>query len=356
MTIANLPRRAPGRDPITVGVRPHQSRGPGAFLLLLSALAGCSGPTAPDGPPPLLEALPRSLTASETATIAASNQFAFDLLNRIVTTNPAENAFVSPLSVSLALGMVMDGARGQTRDDMAATLGFGTLPQADINDGYRTLIDLLQTLDDQVEFRIANSVWTRQGFPVKQTFLDDAAHYFDAKAASLDFASPAALNTINGWVSEKTNGKIPKILSSIESDEILFAVNAIYFKGLWRDQFKKSETASATFHATTGDQSVPFMHRVTEGTPYYQTADFEAVDLWYGNSAHTMTIVLPKPTTTATDLARQFTASGFAAVAAGLHPAEVEPGCRASPSSTAGASWTTSRRSGWGSRSPIWRT
>jgi serpin B len=326
--LRHLQFQAPDRDPITVGVRPHQSRGLGAFLSPLAGLglliAACSSPTEPSGPPPLLEALPRALSTAESAAIAANNQFAFQLLQRVVGADPAENTFIAPLSVSLALGMVMDGARGPTRDAMAATLGFGALPQPEINEAFRTLMALFGGLDEQIDFIIANSIWTAAGYPVEAAFLDDARRYFDAEARSLDFASASALATINGWVNDKTKGRIPTILDRIDDAEVLFAVNAIYFKGLWRTQFKKSETASGAFHAADGTtRTVPFMHR-TEDTPFYRGADFEAVDLWYGNGAFTMTVIVPSGTATATSLATRLTAADFQAIAAGLHDTKVD--------------------------------
>lgn len=295
-----------------------------ARALLALTLAGCAGTTDPSGPPPLLEVLPRPLSSAETVAVAANNRFAFDLLARVVADDPVENAFLSPLSVSLALGMVMNGARGATRDAMAATLGFGAAPQAGINDAYRTLIELLRGLDGQVEFTIANSLWAAQDYPVSPGFLDDARRYFDAEVRTLDFASAATLGTINGWVSGKTGGRIPAILDHIAPEEVLFAVNAIYFKGLWRDQFPKQATAAGPFHAAGGaTRTVPFMAR-TEDTPYYQGPDFQAVDLWYGAGAHTMTLVVPTGTTTANALAARLDAAGFAEIAAGMRTIKVD--------------------------------
>lgn len=297
------------------------------FLTMAALLlAGCGGATDPDpaGPPPLLERLPRNLSGAETAAIAASNGFAFDLLGRATAAQPGANVFLSPLSVTMALGMVMNGARGETRDAMATTLGFGSLPQADINQGYRSLIDLLSDLDSEVEFTIANSLWTRQGYPVLAPFTVDARQYFDAEARSLDFGSPGAVDVINDWVKTKTNGKIPTILNSIRQEEILFAVNAIYFKGRWRTQFKPADTRPGTFtKASGGSQSVSFMHR-TEDTPYFRGQDFELVDLWYGAGAHTLTVILPAAGTTAAALATRFTAGEFAAAVGSLHTTKVD--------------------------------
>ncbi|MFN0177950.1 MAG: serpin family protein [Gemmatimonadales bacterium] len=294
------------------------------LALLLLAAAGCRSTTDPSDQVPLLTALPRALSTGEQAAIAANNGFAFRLANALVAAQPAENVFVSPLSVSFALGMVLNGAQGDTRDSMATTLGFGALPQAEINESYRTLIALLLGLDSRVEYTIANSLWAHQGFPIKQAFLDDARRFFDAEARAIDFGASSAVSTINGWVNDKTRGKIPTIIEQIDSNEILFAINAIYFKGLWRDQFKKAETAPGTFHrAGGGTQTVPFMHRLVK-TPYRQGANFQAVDLWYGAGAHTMTVVVPAAGVSIDQVIRGLDRTGWDALTGGLQPLDVD--------------------------------
>jgi len=267
---------------------------PYAVATLGIALAvACSGATEPrPQPSPVLEALPRALSAGEQKIIAANNEFSFALFRQLGAAESDSNVFVSPLSASMALGMAMTGASGTTFDEMRATLGFGTTSESEIDQGYKSLITLLRGLDPGVDFRIANSIWTREGFPVTPAFLDAGRTWFDAQAASLDFASPTAVKSINDWVSTATAGKIPTILDQIKSDEVMFLINAIYFKGSWRAKFDPALTIDAPFHGIAGDQPMKLMHR--EGTiRYMQTPAFSAVDLPYGNSAYSMSVVLP---------------------------------------------------------------
>jgi serpin B len=267
---------------------------PHAVAALGIALAlACSSATEPSpGPGPVLEALPRALSAGEQKIIAANNDFSFSLFRRLGAAQSDSNVFVSPLSASMALGMAMTGASGTTFDEMRATLGFGAASEPEIDQGYKSLIALLRGLDPGVDFRIANSIWTREGFPVTPSFLDASRTWFDAQAASLDFASPSAVKSINDWVSTATAGKIPTILDQIRSDEVMFLINAIYFKGSWRAKFDPALTTDGPFHGVAGDQPAKLMHR--EGTiRYLQTAAFSAVDLPYGNSAYSMSVVLP---------------------------------------------------------------
>ena len=267
---------------------------PYAVATLGIALAvACSGATEPrPQPSPVLEALPRALSAGEQKIIAANNEFSFSLFRQLGAAESDSNVFVSPLSASMALGMAMTGASGTTFDEMRATLGFGTTSESEIDQGYKSLITLLRGLDPGVDFRIANSIWTREGFPVTPAFLDAGRTWFDAQAASLDFASPNAVKSINDWVSTATAGKIPTILDQIKSDEVMFLINAIYYKGSWRAKFDPALTIDAPFHGIAGDQPMKLMHR--EGTVrYLQTPTFSAVDLPYGNSAYSMSVLLP---------------------------------------------------------------
>ena len=292
-------------------------------LSILGTTIGCSGGT-PTEPPALLQTLPRPLTAAERQTIAASNGFAFALLREIDRTQPDANLFVSPLSVSLSLGMAMNGARGSTLDSMRTTLGVGGLSLSDINTSYRDLIQLLQGLDSRIEFAIANSMWSRQDFPIEAAFTEAGRSYFDAEVRSLDFSSPTAVKTINDWIAGKTRNRITNMLSAIGDAEILFLINAIYFKGAWRDRFNSAETQQAPFAGVGAEPGTAWlMHQLLEH-PYYGGADFEAVDLLYGNGAYSMTVLLPRNGKTVNDVVRGLDASRWATLTRELQKTKVD--------------------------------
>jgi serpin B len=264
-------------------------------LAALSLAVACSSNTAPETetPSPTLDALPRALTTGEQKVIGAANDFSFALFRRLSAARADSNVFTSPLSASMALGMSMNGAAGTTYDEMRAILGFGaSATETEIGESYKSLITLLRGLDPGVDFRIANSIWYRTGFPVQPAFLDAGRNWFDAQVSALDFDGPNAPRTINDWVSTSTAGKIPTIVDRIEDDQVMFLINAIYFKGSWRARFDPTRTIDATFHGIASDQPARLMHR--DGTiRHLQTADFSAVDLPYGNSAYSMTVLLP---------------------------------------------------------------
>jgi len=270
-------------------------------------------------PPPLLTSLPRSLSPTEADLVAAGNGFGFDLLRRARGTGVDSNIFLSPISATMALGMTLNGAAGLTLDSMRVALHLGIASQSEVNAGFRSLIDLLRSLDSTSEFRIANSIWATIGIPWRPEFLDAGRTSFDAEIRSLDLQAPATPGIINDWVKEKTNGKIPTILDQISSDEVMFLINAIYFKGQWRLGFDPKRTAPGTFQPALGPvQTVPMMSLEPDTLRYGAAPGVELVELLYGNGAFAMTIVLPQPGRTLADLTEGLNAARWAEWTAGL--------------------------------------
>lgn len=252
---------------------------------------GCSDPNGPGARQ--IDALPRPLTSAEQKLVAGSNAFAFDFFREVNNGQKNTNVFVSPLSASMALGMTANGAAGTTYDAMRNALRLGTTSKAEVNEGYKSLIALLRGLDNTTDFRIANSIWYESTFPFNAPFLADSKSFFDATVSGLDFKNPSSLATINSWVSESTEKKIPAILDNIDPSEVMFLINAIYFKGSWQTKFDKSQTVDAPFMAYDGTRpTVPLMNQ-SASLKLASAPDFVAIDLPYGNSAFTMTVLLP---------------------------------------------------------------
>jgi len=248
------------------------------------------------GPPAQLTRLPRELTADEVRVSQAANQFAFSLFRRLSDALPDSNVFVSPFSVTMSLGMTMNGANGTTLEQMRSTLGFGASELAEINAGYRGLMSLESGLDPSTTFTIANSVWYRAGYPVHQSFLDVVKATFDAEVKASPFDA-ATVGQVNEWVSANTRGKIPTILDAVSPNDVMFLINAIYFKGSWRDRFDPANTRDGTFQTIEGTpQTVKMMYRPDgAGKVSLGWSDVgEMGELTYGNGAFVMTVVLPR--------------------------------------------------------------
>jgi len=239
---------------------------------------------------------PRALTAAEKHVVESDNKFGLRLFREIVKQEKDSNVFISPLSVSMALGMTYNGAEGATEEAMRNVLELAGLTEQEINESYRSLIDLLTQLDPQVIFEIANSIWCREGFPVKEEFININRTYFDAEVAALDFNKPDASKTINGWVDEKTHGKITEIVSDpIDPETVMFLINAIYFKGAWTCEFDEEDTREDWFTLPDGSQIRCQMMRREDEFSYLENDLFQAIDLPYGNEKFSMTVFLPKP-------------------------------------------------------------
>jgi serine protease inhibitor len=300
-------------------------------LLVVATLQGCTpkdmltGPGEPGGRPDPITELPRTLTAPELEIIGASNRFAFELLRGVAAGEHGPNVFLSPLSATMALGMTMNGARGETFEGMRSALGFGALDRGAIGASYRSLIDLLLGLDPHVQMQIGNSIWLRQGFPLHENFVASSRSLFDAEVTELDFADPGAPAVINRWVSESTNGRIPDIVEEIDPAVMLYLINAIYFKGNWTEPFDPRETHDAEFHLREGGRTtVPLMYRSGANVRYVRTEEVEIVDLPYGGEAYSMTLVLPGSGRTVDDLVQALDSQRWNDWISSLHPASID--------------------------------
>jgi len=234
------------------------------------------------------------LTMAEKSLVKSDNKFGFKLFKEIIKEQEDKNVFISPLSVSMALGMTYNGANGNTQEAMQSTLELSGLTLQEINESYENLTKLLTNLDPKVKFQIANSIWYRERFPVEDEFIDINKTYFDAEVRGLDFSAPNAPNIINGWVNEKTNGKIEKIVDgAIHPLTMMFLINAIYFKGTWTYEFDESQTRDDVFTLPDGSKK-PCKMMMQEGElRYFENGDFQAIDLPYGDGGFSMTLFLP---------------------------------------------------------------
>lgn len=296
-------------------------------LLLVAGLLGCSDTVAPDAAdqaerdaPPVI-----TLTAQQQRLIEADNAFGLDLFRMLSEAAPDTNVFASPLSVSMALGMTLNGADGETRAEMERTLRLAGLSPDEINASYHTLIDLLTTLDDDVRFEIANSIWYRDTFSVEQAFLDLNTAHFDAAVQALDFDGPEAPNRINAWVDEKTHGKISQIVDGpIDPQTVMYLINAVYFNGDWTHPFDEEMTRDDAFTQADGTTTpVRMMAMYDASFPYLAHDAFQAVDLPYGDSLFTMTIFLPREGVSIDDFVDTLDADDWNAWTAALSPTKL---------------------------------
>lgn len=233
------------------------------------------------------------LSRAEEQLANESVDFAFRLFQQVNSTEQQSNWMISPLSASMALGMMTNGAAGNTLEEMKTTLGFSNFDLNGMNAYYKKLVAELLDLDNTTQLGIANSVWIKEGVPINETFIKVNQEMYDAKVSNLDFASPEAKSIVNNWCADKTNNTIKDVTSSLSANMKFTLINALYFKGIWEEKFEKTNTREETFTNADGSQSeVPMMNQ-KEHFLYTYNDDFYIAEFPYGNTAFSMVILLP---------------------------------------------------------------
>jgi len=257
------------------------------FVLLLILVFGCdvTDPTEPT----------RELSSAEKELIEADNSFGIKLFKGLNGEEPESNIFISPLSISMALGMTYNGAAGSTEEAMRTTLEFVNLSGDEINESYKSLIELLEGIDSDVEFNIANSIWYRDDRTFEQDFFNRCGDYFDARVSGLDFGKPQeAKDTMDNWVDENTNGKIEEIVDYVDPiNDMMFLINAIYFNGTWTYRFDEEDTKDEPFYLSGGGTKECKMMEVLSEFKCFKDSNTQVIDIPYGDGNYSMTAVIP---------------------------------------------------------------
>jgi serpin B len=193
----------------------------------------------------------------------------------------------------MALGMTMNGANGETKNVMKKALHVQELGQKSINESYASLIELLSSADPKVDMKLANSIWTRKGFLVQEEFTKTCKAFFKARVDSLDFSNSSAVDRINQWISDNTEGLIDAIIEGqIPDNVVMYLINAIYFKGNWRYRFDPENTTKDEFRFGGEAVNVDMMSQENDFSAYISD-QVRLLDLPYGDSLFTMTLMMP---------------------------------------------------------------
>ena len=290
-------------------------------LFIVALAASCTNQNEPIPVPK--DAEPIVLRAALEKRVAQDNEFAFDLFKKTIDDSGETNVFVSPLSVSIALGMAWNGANGETKTQMETALKMSGMSVNDINDYYKIMQTTLPTIDPTTKLSIANSLWYRTGFPVKSNFLTVNSTYFNAEVRELDFEKAWAVDTINNWCSRKTNKLIPTIIEIIPNDAMMYLINAVYFKGIWRNKFDKKVTVESNFTNEAKQQVKVNMMYQKDTFNYTTDADAQYLDMPYGNKAFSMTVILPSGNKTTADILNNMTVEKWNSTLAQMTEREV---------------------------------
>ena len=224
----------------------------------------------------------------------SNNKFGFKVFKEIVKEQADDNIFISPMSISYALGMTFNGADGKTKEEMAKTLEFGNLTDSEINASFKALMKKLMELDPKVMMEIANSIWYRENVDVLKKFKEVNQDCFQAEIRNIDFSDQETVGIINNWVSENTKGKITEVIDEIDALAMMYLINAIYFKGSWTDEFNKERTREDKFFIAEEKSVLCKMMNTSNENLYFENDDFQAIELPYGKENFSMIVILPK--------------------------------------------------------------
>ncbi|MCH7559857.1 MAG: serpin family protein [Thaumarchaeota archaeon] len=222
--------------------------------------------------------------------------FVFAFYSEIAKDSPESNLFLSPFSISTAFSMAYEGAAGNTASEMQQVFGF----ISDDQKRRESISDTLARLDsknDLYKLQIANALWIKDGYQIKQDYLDTATTYYDSTVDNVDFVTNDGVNKINRWTSEKTQGKIKDVLAPDSTDELtrMVITNAIYFKGKWGNQFNPGNTSDKLFWLDKDKSvTVPMMKSPADMFNYYETKDLQAIKMYYVGGDISMIVLLPK--------------------------------------------------------------
>jgi len=219
-----------------------------------------------------------------------STRFAFKLFRELAY-GDGSNAFFSPASVMLCLGMVHEAAAAETRQAMAKALEISGLNPGNTEFAMAALKAPFRWRE-HVEVIGANSLWCSDRVQVRPEYAAKLRDVYDAEVATLDFGAADAVPRINAWVNQKTKGKISHIVDVLSPLTALVAVNAIYFKGRWTKPFERELTRDDLFTTATGQKKQLPMMRQSGRYSYYEDRESQTVVLCY-EGGMAMYVILP---------------------------------------------------------------
>ena len=262
------------------------------------------------------EQTPISLTQAEQQLVTSNNDFAFNLFRLAGPRVPSEPAgqepekgtILSPISITYALGMLNNGAAGETLQQINKVLGFNNADE--VNAFCKKMLTEAPYLDKLTKVQIANNIYVNKDYTLNPVFVEKANDFYNAQPETRDFADGKTRDVINQWASDHTEKMIEEVLSEDEfkPNAVSYLLNAIYFKGTWKEKFKKEETKEEAFKSA--GKKVPMMHQQKKFL-YADKGDYEALQLPYGNGAYSMTILLPKEGKSTYDIAQDLTAESW---------------------------------------------
>ena len=245
------------------------------------------------------------LTDAQKQAVGKNNDFAFNFY-RLLIQQPdikGKNIITSPLSVTYAIGMLNDGAKGKTSEEMTSMLGFENGTANDINELCRQLINEAPKIDEQVVLKLADCIVANLDIELTDQYQKDMTDFYQAEVFCKDFSQKSTITFINDWCNQHTEGNIKEIIHELNPEQKIVLMNAIYFKASWSGKFEKEETKKEKFTREDGVSSaVQMMHR-RDATEYTSNDVYATIGLPYGHGSNwRMYVLLPHEGMTVNDV------------------------------------------------------
>lgn len=286
-----------------------------SVALVLAFLGGCSGA---DDEPARVERKVTGLNAALEPVVSGNTAFAWDLYGQVRAT--PGNLFLSPFSISAALGMTYAGAAGSTAAQMQDVLHVG-----DDDSGFHHAFgSLVRDLSGDKPGRayqlyVANRLFGSQGLSFGTDFLSVAEEDYGAGAEQVPFTTDlaAAIDRVNAWVSEQTQDKIPTLLADVDTPAVTVLANGIYFKAFWAARFDPSNTSPVDFTRSDGTLvRVDMMSASKMVARLARTAQYELIELDYEDHEVSLVVALPLLNVTLDQVEASLVSSGLDAALA----------------------------------------
>lgn len=241
---------------------------------------------------------PIELNATEKEMAAQQGDFASTLsleLCRQLGGEKTDNWLVSPFSLQCALSMLSNGANGETREEILYALGLSQYSQEEVNAYFKKLIEGLHTVNSAITVKTANSVWGNAEVPLKDDFQKMNIENYSAMVSQLDFSDPSAVDQINAWCNQTTEGLIPSILEEVNPTATVYLLNSLYFKARWESEFAPEKTQEGDFNTYSGKVVKADFMQTQRMAAYVENEWFTSTSLSYQNDSYVMRLILPQP-------------------------------------------------------------
>ena len=228
--------------------------------------------------------------------INASNSFGLDVFRTAAAENADKNVIISPLSMFTAFSLLINGAGGDTKNQMKSAMHIDSFNDADLNTRMNNLMSYLMKYHSNGKNgfkRIYNSVWINHNVNIKDSFTEISKKYYKSDIYKVNFYNKGVINDMNNWIAERSGGLIQNVIDELDPVTLMVLFNVLHFKGKWHKDFDKSKTQIEPFYLRDGTPINVNMMNDERLMSFYEDERVQVGELKFNNDANLL-IILPK--------------------------------------------------------------